>query len=133
MRNGLKRATALAMTILMLLALLPAALAEGTELHSDGVVPGLSDGGDLAALLDEVNAADGVASANALLAAYGGISALADGVPIDEAHYSIKVDNMPAGEDYTIDGSFFSGEVGEGTVTTVTRSAGGEALVFVGA
>ena len=133
MRNGLKRATALAMTILMLLALLPAALAEGTELHSDGVVPGLSDGGDLAALLDEVNAADGVASANALLAAYGGISALAEGVEIDEAHYSIKVDNMPAGEDYTIDGSFFSGEVGEGTVPTVTPTAGGEALEFVGA
>lgn len=133
MRNGLKRATALAMTILMLLALLPAALAEGTELHSDGVVPGLSDGGDLAALLDEVNAADGVASANALLAAYGGISALADGVEIDEAHYSIKVDNMPAGEDYTIVGSFFSGEVGEGTVPTVTPIAGGEPLEFVGA
>lgn len=132
MRNGLKRATALAMTILMLLALLPAALAEGTELHSDGVVPGLSDGGDLAALLDEVNAADGVASANALLAAYGGISALADGVEINEDYYSIKVDNKPDGSDYTIGGSFTSGDVGEGTVPTVT-TAGGEALEFVGA
>lgn len=134
MRNGLKRATALAMTILMLLALLPAALAEGTELHSDGVVPGLSDGGDLAALLDEVNAADGVASANALLAAYGGISALADGVPIDSGYYSISVDGAPAGDDrYTIDGAFISGEVGEGTVPTVRPTAGGEPLEFVGA
>ncbi len=135
MRNGLKRATALAMTILMLLALLPAALAEGTELHSDGVVPGLSDGGDLAALLDEVNAADGVASANALLAAYGGISALADGVPIDRGYYSISVDGATVENDYKykIEEQFTSGDVGEGTVPTVTPIAGGEPLEFVGA
>ena len=60
MRNGLKRATALAMTILMLLALLPAALAEG-ETNSEPVIPGISlleMASDYRAAFDELMAAD---------------------------------------------------------------------------
>lgn len=60
MRNGLKRATALAMTILMLLALLPAALAE-EETNSEPVIPGISlleMASDYRAAFDELMAAD---------------------------------------------------------------------------
>lgn len=50
MRNGLKRAAAFALTILMLLTLLPAALATESVTTSDAVVPGLSLADDVSPL-----------------------------------------------------------------------------------
>lgn len=49
MKNGLKRAAALAITVLMLLTLLPTGLATGNEdnVYSETEIPGLSDGGAL--------------------------------------------------------------------------------------
>lgn len=132
MRNGLKRAAAFALTILMLLTLLPAALA--TEVHSDGVVPGLSDGGELAGLLDAANSSDETVSANALLAAYGGISALAEGEVIGERYYKIMVDGTSVDEmQYEVKGSFQSGDLPGAVVPTVTPVNGDDSLEFVGA
>lgn len=132
MRNGLKRAAAFALTILMLLTLLPAALA--TEVHSDGVVPGLSDGGELAGLLDAANSSDETVSANALLAAYGGISALAEGEVIGEQYYTITVDGTSVDETpYKVEGSFKSGDLPGAVVPTVTPVNGDDSLEFVGA
>lgn len=133
MRNGLKRAAAFALTILMLLTLLPAALA--TEVHSDGVVPGLSDGGELAGLLDAANSSDETVSANALLAAYGGISALAEGEVIGEQYYTITVDGTSVDEtpQYKVEGSFKSGDLPGAVVPTVTPVNGDDSLEFVGA
>lgn len=64
MRNGLKRAAAFALTILMLLTLLPAALATESVTTSDAVVPGLSLATvepDYRGMFDELMAADGAA------------------------------------------------------------------------
>ena len=60
MKNGLKRAAALAITVLMLLTLLPTGLATGNEdnVYSETEIPGLSDGGVLLNALQS-NAADG--------------------------------------------------------------------------
>lgn len=131
MRNGLKRAAAFALTILMLLTLLPAALA--TEVHSDGVVPGLSDGGELAGLLDAANSSDETVSANALLAAYGGISALAEGEVIGERYYKIMVDGAELSGSYEASGNLTSGEITENNVPSVTSTGGSTPLEFVGA
>lgn len=131
MRNGLKRAAAFALTILMLLTLLPAALA--TEVHSDGVVPGLSDGGELAGLLDAANSSDETVSANALLAAYGGISALAEGEVIGEQYYKIMVDGAELSGSYEASGNLTSGEITENNVPSVTSTGGSTPLEFVGA
>lgn len=82
MRTKLKRVTALVLTALMLLLLLPTGLASDAETISDPVIPGLADGG---VLLDAINTPTEQPIANDALTAHTvefniGADALAAGV-----------------------------------------------------